>query len=69
VIKNQDLNSGNQCLQGESPGLPQGFFAGSLLGDVGVAGCGFFAGCVGVAGCVAGCVARFMNFIIYSPFF
>ncbi len=32
MIKNEDLNSGNQLSQGDTPGLPQGLCAGLLLG-------------------------------------
>jgi len=74
MIKNEDLNSGNQVLQGESPGLPQGLCAGFLSGagvcggdGAGVCGgdgAGFFIG--GGAGFVVGGVDIIVG-IIYSP--
>ena len=66
MIKNEDLNSGNQVLQGESPGLPQGLCAGFLSGAgvCGGDGAGFFIG--GGAGFVVGGVDIIVG-IIYSP--
>jgi len=75
MIKNKDLNSGNQLLQGDFPGLPQGFTAGFLsgagfgLGGAGVVGwdgAGFFVG--GGAGCGLGGAGIVLG-VIYSPCF
>jgi len=71
VIKNEDLNSGNQLSQGDTPGMPQGFCAGFLPGPGftgGGAGCGDGAGFVGDgAGFVWGGADANLTDIIYSP--
>ena len=73
MIKNEDLNSGNQLLQGESPGLPQGLCAGLLLGPgvCGWTGAGFFGGDgAGFGGDGAGFVGDDVDIIvviIYAP--
>jgi hypothetical protein len=78
VIKNEDLNSGNQLSQGDTPGMPQGFCAGFLPGPGftgGGAGCGDGAGFAGAgfagagfAGAdFAGASVDIVIDIIYSP--
>ena len=50
MIKNEDLNSGNQLSQGDTPGLPQGLCAGLLHGPgvCGWTGAGFAGAGAGV---------------------